>query len=75
MCECLPAATDIESLDCFMTGSLTLSNESDEVMLNSAYILQSDSQCIKKRSADRSRQVYVEVIYGVKECFSGENQI
>lgn len=53
MSECLPTVTDIESADCCMTGSQTLSNESDEVPLYSAYLLWSDSRDLTMISGDR----------------------
>lgn len=43
MSECLPTVTDIESVDCCMTGSQTLSNETDEVFLHSPYLVLSDN--------------------------------
>lgn len=52
MSECLPTVTDIEQVDCCMTGSQTLSNESDEGLPNSAYLLQFDSPNIKMTSGD-----------------------
>ena len=54
MSECLPTVTDIELVDCRMTGSQTLSNESDEVLPHSAYLLYSDSLNIKMISGDES---------------------
>lgn len=43
MSECLPTVKDIESVDWCMTGSQTLSKESDEVLLNLAHLLQFDN--------------------------------
>lgn len=40
MSECLPTVIDMESVDWRMTGSQTLSKESDEVLLNIVYLLQ-----------------------------------
>lgn len=59
MSECLPTVTDIESVDCCMTGSQTLSNESDEVLLHSSYLLWSDSLNIKMISGDGSLNGWV----------------
>lgn len=59
MSECLPTVTDIELVDCCMTGSQTLSNESDEVLLHSSYLLWSDSLNIKMISGDGSLNGWV----------------
>lgn len=52
MSECLPTVTDIESVDCCITGSQTLSYKSNEVLQNSAYLLLVDSPGVKMISGD-----------------------
>lgn len=52
MSECLPTVTDIESVDCCMTDSWTLSNETKKVLLNANNLLWFARPNIKTTSGD-----------------------